>query len=113
MERPRLPRLPDPDNCPPRSKLNMPRPDFSHLPEDLQCEVLRQPLSVQKTLAGLTPDQIERNITVSAEAQAVAAGLQLTPEELVMTSEKFAQHCVRMSQENLRAERQAKRAQQS
>lgn len=90
----------------------MPRPDFSHLPEDLQREVLRQPLSIQKTLAVLTPDQIERNITVSAEDQAVAAGVQLTPEELAMTSEEFSQHCVRLSQENLRLERLAK-AQQS
>lgn len=51
-------------------------------------------------------------MTVSAEAQAVAAGVQLTPEELAMGSEEFAQHCVRLSQENLRLERLAK-AQQS
>jgi|GEM_PF-5095243 len=61
------------------------------------------------TLAELTPEQIERNITIPAEHQTGAAGVELTPEVQAMTSHEFAQHCMRMSQESVKSELLAKR----
>lgn len=84
-------------------------PDFSYLPEELRLEVLKQSQQVQENFAGMTAEQIEKRLMVSAEAVALAGTVKLTAEEKAMGSEAFIDLCIERSQA-MKRERIAARA---